>query len=197
MKSDYAPLSHVLLQPGTTYVRPPELPEIVHMDSAALDVMTDFTYVEPVTVRPETAIDDALERMKRAGVRLLLATDAQEHIVGLITARDIQGEKPVQIVHETRVPRSSIRVEQIMTPQSAITGLNMLSVRNASVGQIVETLRQLERQHVLVLEVDEHTRRQRVRGLFSTSQIGKQLGMDLTQEVLPAHSLAEIRHELG
>ena len=36
---------------------------------------------------------------------------------------------------------------------------------------------------------------QRVRGLFSTSQIGKQLGRDVTETMRPAHSLAEIVHE--
>ncbi len=197
MKVEFAPLSDVRLQPGTTYEHPPELPEIVHLDDPAADVMTDFQFVRPVTVRPDAAIDEALELMKRAGVRLLLVTNDAAAIIGLITARDIMGEKPIKLVREARVPRSHIRVDQIMTPQSQITGLNMVSVRNARVGHIVETLRRLERQHVLVLEVDEHTKKQRVRGLFSTSQIGKQLGLDLTQEVAPAHSLAQMQQDLG
>lgn len=197
MKVEFAPLSNVRLQPGTTYRHPPELPEIVHLDDPATDVMTDFEFVKPVTVRPDMPIDDALELMKRAGVRLLLVTSEAEAIIGLITARDIMGERPIKLAQETRVQRSGIRVDQIMTPQAEITGLNMVSVRNARVGHIVETLRRLERQHVLVLEVDKHTKKQRVRGLFSTSQIGRQLGLDLTQEVVPAHSLAQMQQERG
>ena len=197
MKAEFAPLSNVRLQPGTTYEYPPELPEIVHLDDPATDVMTDFEFVRPVTVGADAPIDEALDLMKRAGVRLLLVTDDAATIIGLITARDIMGERPIQLVQEARVPRSRVRVEQIMTPQSEITGLNMVSVRNARVGHIVETLRRLERQHVLVLEVDEHTKKQRVRGLFSTSQIGKQLGLDLTQEVAPAQSLAQMQQERG
>ena len=42
----------------------------------------------------------------------------------------------------------------IMTPQSAATVLNLVSVRNAQVGHIIETFRQLERQHMLVVDVD-------------------------------------------
>lgn len=197
MKVGFAALSHLRLEPGTTYEHPPELPEIVHLESPATEVMTDFKFVKPVTVAPEVPIDEALELMKRAGVRLLLVTDELQRIIGLITARDIMGERPIKLVQQTRIPRSQISVEQIMTPQPDITGVNMLSVRNAQVGHIVETLRQLERQHVLVLEVDEVTRKQRVRGLFSTSQIGKQLGVNLSQEPAAAHSLAQMQQELG
>lgn len=197
MKPDFAALSHVSLAPGTPHEHPPELPEIVHLDSPALEVMTDFKFVRPVTIQPQVPIDAALEKMKTAGVRLLLVIDEDRHIIGLITARDIQGERPIKIVQETRVPRSELLVERIMTPQSDIIGLNMVSVRNAQVGHIIETLRQLERQHILVVEIDEGSRQQRVRGMFSTSQIGRQLGVNVTSSVVPAHSLAEIRHEIG
>lgn len=197
MKREFAVLSHIHLQPGRTFERPEEPPEIVHWDSPAVEVMTDFRRVKPVTVRPDVSIDAALEKMKRVGVRLLLVINEQEEIIGLITARDIQDVRPVQLVQETRTPHSSIRVQAIMTPQGEIIGLNLLSVRNALVGHVVETLRQLERQHVLVLDVDEVTKEQKVRGLFSTSQIERQLGESIDAGIPPAHSLAEIQHEIG
>lgn len=197
MRHDFAALSHIQLAPQSTFEHPPELPELVHLNSPAIDVMTDFRYVRPVTVDAAEPIDEALERMRSAGVRLLLVTDEQHHIIGLVTAKDIQGEKPIKLVEEARIPRSEIRVETIMTPQSAIIGLNMVSVRNAMVGHVLETLRQLERQHILVLEVDETSKTQKVRGLFSSSQIARQLGKDVIPEVARAHSLAEMQHELG
>jgi len=194
MKGEFAALSSIPLKPGTTYDCPPELPELVHLDSPALEVMTDLRVVRAVTTRPEVPIDEALEHMKRSGVRLLLATSDSAEIVGIVTAKDIQGEKPIKIVEESRVPRSAIRVSMVMTPQHEIQALNMLSVRNARVGHIVETLRQLERQHALVVEVDDTTKAQRLRGIFSTSQIARQLGHELGEELAPAHSLAEIQH---
>lgn len=196
MKHEYAALSHIPLQARSTFEHPPEPPEIVHWDSPATEVMTDFRVVKPVTIRPGSTIDQALEKMKRMGVRLLLVTNEQQVIIGLITAKDIQGERPVKLVQETRIPRSSIRVENIMTPQKDIIGLNMISVRNALVGHIIATLRQLERQHILVFELDEVTKEQRVRGMFSTSRIGRQLDEDITAEIAPAHSLAEMQHEI-
>jgi len=193
MKTRYASLSHILLMPGTTYDRPPELPPLVHLDSPALEVMTDFKVVRAVTTPPTVTIDEALENMKTAGVRLLLVTDERDEIIGIITARDIQGEKPIRLVEEERMPRSRISVARVMTPQADIPVLNMLSVRNVQVGNVIATLHELERQHVLVVEVDPESKSQRVRGLFSLSQISKQLGKDVSEIMTPAHSLAEMQ----
>jgi CBS domain containing-hemolysin-like protein len=184
------------LKPKSGFVTHPELPEPLTPDSAALEVMTDFLRVPPVTVDPGVPIDDALERMKTAGVRLLLVVDEEYLVIGQITAKDIQGERPLELVRELGVPRSSIRVRDIMRPQSEIVALNMVSVRDAQIGHIVQTLLELERQHILVVE-DERHGPHRIRGMFSTSQISKQLGYDVTRPEVPAHSLAEMVRERG
>ena len=197
MNPDFAALSYVPMEPHTTFNHPPEPPELIHLDSPAVTVMTDFKFVHPVTVDPEMGIDDALEKMKTAGVRLLLITNEENEVIGVITANDIMGEKPIKLVEEARIQRSNIKVSAIMTAQADMTVLNMLSVRRAQVGHIIETLHQLERQHVLVVEVDEAARAQRLVGKFSTSRISKLLGRDVTEEVAPAHSLAEIVQQIG
>jgi CBS-domain-containing membrane protein len=191
MKDDFEPLSYVPLRSGTSY-GPAKLPRLVTLESPALDVMTDFNFVNPVTVKPDVPIDDALEIMKTAGVRLLLVTNASEEIIGLITAKDIQGERPIELVEELRARRSDIHIKMIMTLQSNIFVLNLVSVRHAQVGHIVATLNQLERQHVLVVEVDEDTREQRVCGLFSTSQISKQLRDKVIEDKVPAYNVVEM-----
>jgi len=196
MATPFATLSHIRLNPGTRSARPPELPRLVHMDSPALDVMTDFRVVHPITTDPHVSIDNALETMKVRGVRLLLVTDDTDAIVGLITAKDIQGEKPIKLARELRIAHSAITVEAVMTPQSDIEVLNLLSVRNAQVGHIVATLQELARQHALVVEVDRHTKAQSVRGIFSTSQISKQLGVNAAEDVARDTTLAEISDDI-
>lgn len=192
MPGRYKPRYSISLQPGTTYRRPPGPSDWVRPDDPALSVFTDFETIRPRTVSPDSMIDDALEQMKEQGVRLLLVTDENEIIVGIITARDIQGEKPIRITEQTRVPRADIRVSDIMTPQPEIPVLNMISVEPATVGHILATLQALERQHILVVEVDEETDRQCVRGLFSSSQIRKQMHEVEGEDIPPAHSLADI-----
>ena len=192
MVEDYKSRYSIPLEPRTTFVRPKPVADWVDLDNPAIDVMTDFKVVEPKTVNPDLSIDNALNQMKEQGVRLLLVIDEAEEIIGVITAKDIQGEKPIKIVQETQISRSELRVRDIMTPQPLISVLNMVSVEEAQVGHIVQTLHELKRQHTLVVEVDEHTGRQQVRGIFSTSQINKQMHTQTDQDVTPADTFAEI-----
>lgn len=196
MSDAFATLSHIRLKPGTGFERPPQLPRLVHLDSPALDVMTDLRVVHAVTIAPHVTIGEALETMKTRGVRLLLVTGDDDAIVGIITAKDIQGEKPIKIAQSSRVKHSQITVEAVMTPQSSIEVLNMLSVRNVQVGHIVATLQALARQHALVVEVDPESKGQCVRGIFSTTQISKQLGVNAAEAVARDSTLAEIGDDI-
>ncbi len=196
MKNEFAILSHVPLLPGTTFARP-ERSRHLPLDAPAVEVMTDFKKVFAVTVSPHVTIDDALERMKTSGVRMLLVTSETDEIIGLITAKDIQGERPVQLVRDGGLTRPEITVAHLMVPQSAIEVLTMTAVRNARVGHIMTTLHAIERQHALVVEVDKSGRKHTVRGVFSTSEIGKRVGQPVSEIMTSAHSLAELQHVLG
>lgn len=193
MLAEYLPRTTTTLSPHAAFDRPPER-EYVYMDSPALEVMTDFNHVRPVTVGPNVPIDVALETMKREGVRLLLVVDEAQHVIGVINAHQIQGEAPIRIADDRRLPRASITVQMIMTPQSRLPVLQMISVVDAKVGHIVATLKKIERHHVLVVDNDESTGAHVVRGLFSSSQVRKQLVRELRDEVPAAHSLAEMVH---
>ena len=197
MSQGFTPLSHIGLQPDVDFTRPPQPPYLSHAGDPALQAMTDFRFVDPVTVAPATPIDEALDKMKRTGVRSLLVTGPGQVILGLVTANDIQGEKPIKLSQENRLPRAGFTVEMVMTPQSDLVVLNYLSVRNAQIGHILETLHQLGRQHILVVQVDDASGQQQVCGMFSTSQINKQLHRHAETDVAPAHSLAEMVHERG
>lgn len=212
MSDTFGTLSHVRLKSATPYIHPPELPARVYMDNPAIDVMTDFHYVTPRTIRPDVTIDDALEHMKKSGVRLLLVEDEERNVIGIITSNDIQGEKPIRLAQESRISHSEIKVSDVMTPRDEVEALNMLSVRNAQVGHIVATLHAVERRHLLVVQsvdFDEFESSggdgnepsisgsaQVIRGLFSSAQIGRQLRADIDEIMTAAHSLSEIQHGL-
>lgn len=197
MKHDFAALAHIALAPGATVAQADLSPPRATLKDAALDVMTDFRRVPAVTTSPDQSIDDALQKMKSAGVRLLLVVDAGGDVLGLITARDIQGERPVQLGRATGVPRCEITVAQMMTPQSAIEVLGLGRVSQAQVGHVLATLHEMERQHALVVDVDPDSGEHQVRGVFSTSEIGRRLGQDVSELHVAAHSLAEIHSELA
>lgn len=168
-------------------------PARVSMESPARDVMTDLRRTRAVTIGPDATIDNALQRMIHAGVRLLLVTDEDDRVTGLITARDVMGEKPVRVASEERIPRDAVRVGQIMVPQGHIQVLDLGEVERSTVGDVVLTLREAGRQHALVLEPGEPPM---IRGIFSVSQIGRQLGVEIEATGV-LQSFAELEHLLG
>ncbi|WP_127478275.1 CBS domain-containing protein [Sulfurivermis fontis] len=196
MSQNYNPLSYKTLEAGATYQRPPQrLPERVTADSPATDVMTDFTKVAAMTIGPCASLEDANQRMIASGVRLLFVTGRDNEILGVITATDILGEKPMKYLQEVGGKREDIFVRDIMTPQDKLDVLCMPDVEHASVGDIVETMKRVGRQHALVVERAAGDR-QIVRGMFSTKQISKQLGITIeTTEV--AQTFAELEAALN
>lgn len=179
MSENYTALPYHSLNSGSTYQRPPQrLPERVTADSAATDVMTDFTKVAAITMGPCATLEAAEQRMIASGVRMLLVTDQSNSILGIITATDLQGDRPVKYLQEVGGKREDIYLRDIMTPADRLEVLYMVDVENARVGHIVETMKRVGRQHALVIDLDEN-KKQVVRGIFSTKQISKQLGINI------------------
>lgn len=63
-----------------------------------------------------------------------------------------------------------------MTPGGQIEVLEYDGVFHAHVGDIIETLKRSGRQHALVVDHSPMDDRQTIRGIFSASQIARQLG---------------------
>ena len=191
----YSALPHHTLLPGSSYAQPPQrLPEKVTADSPAIDVMTDFTKVAAITMTPFASLDEAEQRMIASGVRLLLVTDQANNILGVITANDLLGDRPVKYLQEVGGKRADIELRDIMTSSDQMQVLYMVDVENAKVGDIIETLKKVGRQHAMVVDLDEE-KNQVVRGLFSTTQIGRQLGVTIEPTGI-AKSFAELEAAL-
>jgi CBS domain containing-hemolysin-like protein len=173
-----------------------ELPAKVKEQSPAILVMTDLRQQSAVTVEPNVSIDWALQRMKTAGVRLLFVINSDKLVLGLITATDIQGEKPLLFHQELHLRYEEIMVRDIMTPKSLLEVMLMEDVLRASVADIVTTLRTTGRRHALVLDDNPRTALPAIRGIFSVSQISKQLDQLIdTTEV--ANTFAEVEVALN
>lgn len=165
-------------------------PPAVQIDSPAVLVMTDLARVPPACIGASAPLPEANQAMVYRGVRLLFVTDAEQQLLGLITAHDVLGERPVLVARERSMRREELRVADIMTPLGKIEALPMPDVLRAEVGHIVATLKQSGRQHALVVEPDASARQQ-VRGIFSLSQIARQLGISISTSEI-ARNFAEI-----
>lgn len=181
---------------GTARLCQPDPTALQHtLDSPAMRVMTDLTQVAAVVIEPQATMEAAHAMMLQRGVRMLLALDADGKLAGLITATDILGEKPLNLVRERRIRHSEILVADVMTPVARLDAFDWKAVQSARVGNIVAQLQQAKRQHALVTQTTG-SGQVLVRGIFSLSQIARQLGIPL-QLPEAASSFAEIEAALA
>ena len=174
----YKPLPFKQLKPETGFYQPSTY-QLVQIDSPAIAVMTDLQQVSAATVEPDVQLTQATQKMIARGVRLLLVVDPDDGILGVVTARDTMGERPIKFVQQHGGTHADLKVRDCMTPTDAIEVLTLSEVLRAEVGHIVATLKNVGRQHAMVVDTDAASGKQTVRGIFSITQIGRQLGISL------------------
>lgn len=196
MRNNFAVLTSHPLKSGSAFSRPTQvLPQNVKLNDPAINVMTDLRSVSVVNVRARTSLDNANAKMIRYGVRTLLVLDDADKVVGFLTATDVLGEKPVRFLQQFGGTHVDIMVSDVMTVQGELEVLDLEDVLKAKVGNVLVTLKEAGRQHAMVVEENAEGG-QTVRGLFSATQIGRQLGVQIkTAEA--AKIFAEIEAAVG
>ena len=161
--------------------------ERVSLASPARHAMTDLSRVAPATIRPQAPLAGANQFMITRGVRLLLVVDDRETVLGVISANDLLGERPMLVATDRGVRRDELTVADVMTPAALVEAVALADVEGARVGHVLETLRRQGRQHALVVDGEN-----KVCGIFSLSQIARQLGLALSPGGEVARTFSEI-----
>ncbi|HZZ92656.1 MAG TPA: CBS domain-containing protein [Usitatibacter sp.] len=187
---EYSSLTLAPLGPRARLAEP-MTPGRVTLDDPAFSVMTDLREVSAATTTADEFIAAAEAQMVRRSVRLLFVLDAERKLAGIVTATDLLGEKPMRFMQSRGVTRTEIQVGDLMTPAAALEALSVMDVAQMRVGHIVATLKAVGRRHLIVAEDNG----QRVRGLFSASQLARQLGVEL-QTIEVAQTFADIEAAL-
>lgn len=169
LKLTLTPLSVTALQiPGADrwYANPTD---------PALSVMTDFRERSSVTVPEMITIDAALEHMKHTGVRCAFAIDeAQRQVVGLITAYDIMGEKPMRHMRLTSTVRAQVLVKDLMLRLPEWQVVHIKPVEHHTVAAVAHLFDETLLTHIVVVETDDHGL-QRLRGILSAAKVRRLL----------------------
>jgi len=191
MERAYQPLPTRELGANAGFRRPLQPPNPrVTAESPAAHVMTDLTRTAPATIRPQAPLAGANQFMITRGVRLLLVIDDHENVLGVITATDILSEKPMRVATERALRRDELTVADVMTPAEHVEAIAFGDLAGMHVGHVLETLRRAGRQHALVVESEDG--RVLVRGVFSISQIARQLGVAVPVGGEVARTFSEI-----
>ena len=108
--------------------------------------------VDPVTIRPDRPVREALQVMERFHISGVPVVDVSGHLVGIITNRDLRFET-----------RFDIPVSEVMTPQPLVT---------VPVGTTLEQAKAVLQKHriekLLVVDDDKH-----IKGLITVKDIQK------------------------
>ena len=196
MDTSFQPLQTTQLPVSTDLIHVEERPQRpITLKSPALEVMTDLKLIDPISIHEDALLHNAHDRMVSHGIRLLFVTNREGVLTGLLTATDVLGERPVKCIQEHGKRHKELLVSDVMTPRKSLEALTMGDVAHASVGQLVATMKDLGRQHSLVVEMNGNTGHYEVCGLFSTSTIARRLGISLNFLRVP-RAFSEIEHAL-
>jgi len=155
----------------------------VTLDSPAVQVMTDLALVKAATTHPQTSLLEAEQTMIFLGVRMLFVVSEMPAIEGLITTTDLRGDRQLRVVHDRHMRYDELCVADVMTPLSTLDAVDFAQMKAGTVGNVIATLKQFGRNHLLVVESASDNLPQRVRGVISRAQIERQLGtpIDVTE----------------
>jgi hypothetical protein len=107
---------------------------------------------------------------------LLFVVTDMPCVEGVVTAYDLQGDKPLRLIAQRSVPYQDLCVADVMTALSALDTIEMSALKRANVGQVMSTFSKTGHLHLLVLEAASLEAPARIRGLISKTQIQRQLG---------------------
>ncbi|MGH8274989.1 MAG: CBS domain-containing protein [Gammaproteobacteria bacterium] len=178
------------LPAGTRPARPEFIYTRATMDDPATAVMTDLAHHHAITTQRDETLAAAERLMRSAGVRLLLVVDREGAVIGLLTYRDIVGQRATAAAASERVGHGELAVSSVMTPLEEIEALDYATVKKVRVLDLAKLMHERGRQHALAIETDP-SGGVTVRGIFSITQVGRQLGINIEADGL-AQSFSEI-----
>jgi CBS domain containing-hemolysin-like protein len=183
--------------PTAALSRPPRKPETkcqATLADRALSVFSDLRYSAIVTADHLDPLSRTAELLLKAGTHMGFVTDVHGQIIGMVSAEQLSGERPLQRAMAANVRHDELTLEDLMTPISDWATIDAGELAHARVGDIVETLHATGQRYLFVTErIDAETY---LRGMFSARRIEEALESPISADG-HAHSFAELESLLG
>lgn len=152
-------------------IQRPGAVNVLSLHSPAMEVFTDFCRQQPLMVEQNTPVDVAREMMRRTHTELFLVIDAKETFRGVLSQDDLESEKVMQEVSQSRLRRSDLTVERVMTPRHRLRAIDFRDFQLANIGDVLARLQENGEQHMLVAE----TKKPSIRGIVSADGIARRM----------------------
>lgn len=193
MEQEYAKLDTHYLPQRIGYVHPERSQSLVHSDSSAMEVFTDFKSKPAATCHANKNSKQALDLMQKWSVKTLMVIDDHDRIMGIVHIRDLSGLKLGQAASHQGCKPEEVLIKSVMTSCGNIPYIYFKDLSNARVGHIIRILHEDNLSHLLVVEnIENHDMQQQqvVRGIFTIGRINRLTGQSV-QGDLSSHSIAE------
>ncbi len=143
----------------------------VKLNDPAISVMTDFRERAFFKVDADDHIDEALKKMRHAGLRAAFVMDKHsDKLLGMVTAYDVMGEKPLRFMQGSGAGHNDILVADIMEGLGDMATLDIRELEHATVQSVLDALQKSGRTHLPVMEYADGEP-PHLRGLFSSSKV--------------------------
>lgn len=172
----------------------PRLQRAARPHDPALSLLTDLHHSACVVASHRDGLDATLHLMMRAGVRMVFVSGPDGELAGMVTAEDIQGERPVVRASHHHVPHRELTLADIMTPVAQWDAVDLSEVRTAHLGDITATLHEHGLRYLLVTQRKDGGIV--LRGLFSARRLEMALNTTIEPD-LHARSFAELGQVLA
>ena len=139
--------------------------------SRAIHFFTDFYFVEPLVIESGVSAVEARNTMIRTHVRLKLVVSENNHFIGIISSQELSEQNIIAKASQIQSLREEVRVTDLMIRKTDLLALNIDEVNHASIGDVVQFLKDNHQQHCLVVDENMH----QIRGIFSASDISRKL----------------------
>jgi hypothetical protein len=184
----YAPLR--VSPPGDTVVMLVNTEQHADLRDPAITLFTDLRVSPSVVVPAGEPLPATLRLMQHAGVRMAFVSDPRGGISGLVTAADLQGERPMLVAQARGVGHHDLSVAEVMTPASQWVTIDADHLHHAEVGDIVATFLACGARYLIVTEIARDSSgllnnlpRTVVRGLYSANRVERALGHPIGEEI--------------
>ncbi len=163
-----------------------DLAETLDLSSPATFVMTDFTRRSPLLIDQDVSIDETLLIMRKTHSKTRIVVNEKMQMLGIVSSADAMSRKVLMSAHLKGVTRQDITVRDVMNDLNEVHGVKYNKVVNSSIGDVLETMRELGEQYLLVMDDNNF-----VRGLICASDIRRALSIPVEINTT-AHSFKDV-----
>lgn len=159
----------------------PENLNTLDLNSPATEILTDFTHYQPRVIDDNIKAYQVEEIMMKVHVRLQLVIDENKELIGTVCLNQVNSQA-IQRHVASGQDRETLLVKDVMTPREQCKALDLNDINNATIANIVETLKQNCQQHCLVVDHEN----QKISGLISASDIARRLHIPIVIDEMPS-----------